>query len=78
MGVAEARTDDGARLIELFSHPLEVASSLRGDRAAPMTAAQLAGALRNDEGSAGVIIDPGGPWIRLSRDDLAPILALAD
>ncbi len=43
-----------------------------------MTAAQLAGALRNDEGIAGVLIDPGGPWIRLSRDDLAPILALAD
>jgi SseB protein N-terminal domain len=78
MGVAEARTEDGARLLELFSHPLEVASSLRGDRAAPMTVVQLAGALRNDEGIAGVLIDPGGPWIRLSRDDLAPILALAD
>lgn len=76
-GVAEARTDDGARLIELYSHPLEVASRRRGDQAAPMTAAQLAGALRADDGLGGVIIDPGGPWIRLSRADLAPILALS-
>ena len=37
LGVAEARTDDGARLIELYSHPLEVASLRRGDQAAPMT-----------------------------------------
>ena len=22
-----------------------------------------------------MIVDPGGPWIRLSRDDLAPVLA---
>jgi hypothetical protein len=77
-GVAEARTDDGARLIELYSHPLEVASLRRGDQAAPMTAAQLVGALRTDEGLGGVIVDPGGPWIRLSREDLAPLLALAD
>lgn len=76
-GVAEARTGDGARLIELYSHPLEVASLQRGDQAAPMTAAQLAGALRADEGLGGVLVDPGGPWIRLSRSDLAPLLALA-
>ena len=75
-GVAEARTDDGARLIELYSHPLEVASLRRGDQAAPMTAAQLAVALRTDEGLGGVIVDPGGPWIRLSRADLAPLLAI--
>lgn len=75
-GVAEARTADGARLIELYSHPLEVASLQRGDQAAPMTAPQLAGALRADEGIGGVIVDPGGPWIRLSRADLAPLLAL--
>ena len=77
-GVAEARTADGARLIEVYSHPLEVASLRRGDQAAPMTAAQLAAALRADEGLGGVIVDPGGPWIRLSRADLAPLLALAD
>jgi hypothetical protein len=76
-GVAEARTDDGARLIELYSHPLEVASLRRGDQAAPMTAPQLAAALRADAELGGVIVDPGGPWIRLSRTDLAPLLALA-
>ena len=75
-GVAEARTDDGARLIELYSHPLEVASLRRGDQAAPMTAPQLAAALRADAELGGVIVDPGGPWIRLSRADLAPLLAL--
>jgi hypothetical protein len=75
-GVAEARTDDGARLIEIYSHPLEVASLRRGDQAAPMTAEQLAGALRADAGLSGIIVDPGGPWIRLSRADLAPVLAL--
>jgi hypothetical protein len=76
-GVAEARTQEGARLIELYSHPLEVASQQRGDQAAPMTGAQLARALRADAGIAGAIVDPGGPWIRLSRDDLAPLLALS-
>jgi hypothetical protein len=75
-GVAEARTQDGARLIELYSHPLEVASQRRGDQAAPMTGAQLASALRADEAIAGAIVDPGGPWIRLSRADFAPLLAL--
>ncbi|MCR2809018.1 MULTISPECIES: SseB family protein [unclassified Microbacterium] len=76
VGVAEARTVDGDRLVELYSHPLEVASRQRGDRAAPMTAAQLAAALRADEDLAGVIVDPGGPWMRLSRAQLAPILDL--
>ena len=75
-GVAENRTDDGARLIELYSHPLEVVSLRRGDQAAPMTAGQLAGALRADAGIDGVIVDAGGPWIRLTRADLAPLLAL--
>jgi hypothetical protein len=76
IGVAEARTTDGARLIEVYSHPLEVATLRRGDQAAPMTAAQLAAALRADTELAGVIVDPGGPWIRLSRAELAPLLAL--
>ena len=75
-GVAEARTNDGARLVELYSHPLEVAAQRRGDQAAPMTAVQLASALRADDELGGVIVDPGGPWIRLSRADLAPLLAL--
>lgn len=77
MGVAEARGTDGARLIELYSHPLEVATLRRGDQAAPMTAAQLAAALRADAGIDGAIVDAHGPWIRLSRDDLGPVIALA-
>lgn len=77
MGVAEARGTDGSRLIELYSHPLEVATLRRGDQAAPMTAAQLGAALRADEALDGAIVDAHGPWIRLSRDDLAPVIALA-
>lgn len=76
-GVAEARTTDGARLIELYSHPLEVSSMRRSDQPAPMTAAQVAAALRADDQLAGVIVDPAGPWIRLSRAELAPLIALA-
>jgi hypothetical protein len=26
----------------------------------------------------GIVVDPAGPWIELDRDDLAPVLALAD
>jgi hypothetical protein len=64
--------------MEVYSHPVEVAAMGRGDQAAPLTGAQLAGALRSDEAVTGVIINPQGPWIRLSRSDLAPLLALAD
>ena len=77
-GIAEGRSEDGARFLEVYSHPLEVAVMGRGDQAAPLTGRQLAGALASDTGLAGVIVDPAGPWIRLSRDDLAPLLALAD
>jgi hypothetical protein len=74
-GVAEGRSADGSRFLEVYSHPLEVAAVGRGDRSAPITGAQLAGALRGDEGLTGVVVDPAGPWIRLSRDDVAPLLA---
>ncbi|GAA3632301.1 hypothetical protein GCM10022200_13990 [Microbacterium awajiense] len=77
LGVAEGRTSDGVRLLELFSHPVEVAAAGRKDRPAPMTAAQLAKALRGDEQLGGVVIDARGPWIRLSRDDLAPLIDAA-
>ncbi|GAA2003121.1 SseB family protein [Microbacterium ulmi] len=73
-GIAEARSPEGERLIELYSHPIEIVAMGRGDQPAPMTAAQLAAALRSDEGIAGVIVDAAGPWIRLTRDDLAPVL----
>lgn len=76
-GIAEGRSEDGARLLEIYSHPIEVAAMGRSDRPAPLSSRQLAGALRSDEGLTGVVINPQGPWIRLSRDDLAPLLALA-
>ena len=77
-GLAEGRLPDGSRYLEVYSHPLEVAVTGRGDNAAPLTGAQLAKALRTDAGLSGVVVDPAGPWIRLTRADLAPLLALAD
>lgn len=74
-GVAEARSPQGDRLLEVYSHPLEVIAMGRGDRPAPMTPDQLKNALRADEGITGVIVDAAGPWIKLSRDELAPLLA---
>lgn len=76
-GVAEARTTDGGRLLQLFSHPFEAIALGRGDRPASLTPEQLAQTLRNDPGIAGVVIDAAGPWIRLTRDDLGPVLALS-
>lgn len=75
-GLAEGRDSSGARYLEVYSHPLEVAVLGRGDNAAPITGAQLSRALRTDEGITGVVVDPAGPWIRLTRDELAPVLAL--
>ncbi|MFB8387324.1 SseB family protein [Microbacterium sp. NPDC055910] len=77
VGIAEGRAPDGSRYVEVYSHPLEVVATGRGDQAAPLTAPQLAAMLAADESLAGAIIDPRGPWIRLSRGDLAPVLALA-
>ncbi len=76
LGVAEARTGDGQRFIELFSHPLEVVAMDRGDRPVPFEPAQLGEALRSDPGITGVIVDPAGPWLRLTRNDLGDVLAL--
>ncbi|MET0734180.1 MAG: SseB family protein [Microbacterium sp.] len=78
IGVAEGRAPDGSRYLEVYSHPLEVVAMGRGDTAAPLSGARIAGALRADDGLAGIVVDPRGPWIRLSRDDLAPLLALSD
>lgn len=76
-GIAQGRAADGSRFLEIYTHPLEVVAMGRDDRPAPVTSAQLAAALRQDEGLSGVIVDPRGPWIRLSRNELAPLLALA-
>jgi hypothetical protein len=74
-GLAEGRAEDGSRYLEVYSHPIEVAVMGRGDQAAPLTGAQLARALDGDPDLSGVIVDPAGPWIRLSREDLAPVFA---
>jgi hypothetical protein len=76
-GLAEGRTADGSRYLEVYSHPLEVAVVGRGDNAAPVTGAQLARALSGDSGLDGVVVDPAGPWIRLTRAELGPVLSLA-
>lgn len=76
-GLAESRSTDGTRHLEVYSHPLEVAVMGRGDSAAPITPLQLSRALRTDEGITGVLVDPAGPWLRLTRDELAPVLALS-
>lgn len=73
VGIAESRTADGARYLEVFSHPLEVLTLGRGDQPLPITVEQLGKAVAADPGLTGVIVDPGGPWIQLSRDDLAPL-----
>lgn len=77
-GLAEGRLPDGSRYLEVYSHPLEVAVTGRGDNAAPLTGVQLAKALMTDAGLSGIVVDPAGPWIRLTRNDLAPLLALVD
>jgi hypothetical protein len=77
VGVAEARRADGTRLLEIFTHPLEIATLGRNDRALPLTAEQLGRSLASDAGLAGVLIDPAGPWIELDRDALAPLLTAA-
>jgi len=74
LGIAEARTATGERFIEIFSHPLEVVVLGRGDRPAPMTGEQLGKALRSDPALTGAIVDPAGPWIQLTRADLAGII----
>ncbi|WDG18831.1 SseB family protein [Microbacterium sp. Clip185] len=76
IGIAELRTTEGERILELFSHPLELVALGRGDQPAKVTPEQLARALRSDDGISGVIVNPAGPWIRLSRAQLAPVLAL--
>ncbi len=75
VGIAELRTPDGQRLLELFSHPLELLALGRGDQPVKIDAAQLTAALRGDIGLSGVVVDPAGPWIRLTREQLHPLLA---
>lgn len=72
-GVAEARTTDGTRWLEVYTHPLEVIATGRGDQPAPLKAEQIAGALQRDTGIDGILIDPRGPWIQVTREQLSHI-----
>ncbi|GAA3656661.1 SseB family protein [Microbacterium marinilacus] len=77
LGIAEARLADGTRLLQVYSHPLEIAAQGRDERALPLSAAKLGQVLRDHEGVGGIIIDPAGPLMTLTRDELAPVIALA-
>lgn len=78
VGVAESRSAAGERFLEVFSHPLELLALGRGDQPLPIKKIQLAKALAADAGLTGILVDAAGPWIRLTRDELAPVIALAN
>jgi hypothetical protein len=73
IGIAETRLGD-RRLLEVFTAPIEIAALGRGDDAYPVTAAELAAALRSDEGITGIIVNPAAPWLDVDRAQLAPLL----
>lgn len=75
IGVSEVRTKAGERMLEVFSHPLELHVLGRGDQSVRITPDQLAKALAGDEELQGIIVNPHGPWMRLTREDLAPLIA---
>ena len=76
-GVAEAHTPDGARYLQLFSHPLEVIALGRGDQPLPFTAEQIGAVLVQQPEMSGVLVDAAGPAIAVGRDALGPVIALA-
>ncbi|HWT34545.1 MAG TPA: SseB family protein [Microbacterium sp.] len=76
-GIAQSHSPSGERILELFTHPLEVVAVGRGDQPAQIGGAQLADILASDAELAGVVIDPAGPWMLLSRAEIGPLLALA-
>lgn len=77
VGVAESRSATGERFLEVFTHPLELLALGRGDQPLPISRAQLSKALANDPALTGILVDPAGPWIRLTREELSPIIDLA-
>lgn len=76
-GIAEAQLADGTRLLQLFSHPLEIVAMGRGERPMPFTGEQVGNVLAGHPELDGVLIDPAGPTIVVRREALAPVIALA-
>ncbi|MFD5213369.1 SseB family protein [Microbacterium sp. NPDC058345] len=77
VGIAEARSADGRRYLQLFSHPLEVVVLGRKDQPMPFPPEQLAKVLRSHPDIAGVLIDVAGPSIAVEREALTPVMVLA-
>ena len=77
VGIAEARTADGRRFLQVFSHPLEVVALGRGDKPLPFTPEQLAKVLKTHTAIAGVLVDSAGPSLIVERDALGAVLVLA-
>lgn len=77
VGIAEARTADGKRFLQVFSHPLEIVALGRGDKPMPFSPERLAKVLSEHSEIAGVLVDPAGPSIIVERDALSSVLILA-
>ncbi|MGO3032768.1 MAG: SseB family protein, partial [Microbacterium gubbeenense] len=77
MGIAEARLANGTRLLQVYSHPLEVVAQGRQERALPFSVAKVAKVLVDNPAVGGILLDPAGPLITLTREELEPVLALA-
>lgn len=76
-GIAEAHTRDGRRLLQVFTHPLEVVALQRPEKPMPFSFDKLKSAFLEHGNLAGIVIDPAGPSIRLTRDELTPVLTQA-
>lgn len=77
-GIAEARLADGTRLLQVFSHPLEVVALGRPEKPMPLGMEKIAKMLKDHEHLGGLLVDPAGPLMTLTREELAPVIALAD
>ncbi|WP_051172011.1 SseB family protein [Microbacterium indicum] len=77
LGIAEARLANGTRLLQVYSHPLEVVAQGRSERALPFDAAKIGRVLAEHPALGGVLIDPAGPLMTLTREELDPVIALA-
>lgn len=77
MGIAEARLANGTRLLQVYSHPLEVVAQGRSERALPFGVERIAKVLTENPGLGGILIDPAGPLMTLTREELEPIMGFA-